>query len=263
LSRPAEERALDPALARQRSLILAGLIAITVLSWIGVVRQSDAGMDMPMSGLGLTAGMGAWAFLAMWTLMMVGMMFPASAPMILTFSSIQSRRRSAGRPYVSTTVFATSYILIWVTFGILAWLFAAGADALAARSDWVMENWSRLAGVLLIAAGTYQLTPLKHVCLRRCRTPMGFLLENWRDGSSGAFAMGLRHGIYCAGCCWLLFVILVPLGVMNLIAMGALGVLIFAEKTFPRGDAIARFGGSALIAYGATVLIYPAALPGP
>lgn len=251
-----------PALARQRNIILASLIAVTILAWLWVLSQAHAGSPRAMSGLGLTMGMGPWAFIAMWGVMMVGMMFPASAPMILNFSAIQARRRSSGRPYVPVSVFAAAYILVWVIFGLLALGFAAGTDVLAERSDWLMSNWARIAGTLLVAAGVYQLTPLKHHCLHKCRSPIAFLLEHWRDGWRGAFTMGFRHGLYCAGCCWLLFVIIVPLGVMNLLAMGAIGVLIFAEKTLPWGDWIARAAGVGLIAYGGLVLVAPGMLPG-
>lgn len=253
---------LEPGLARQRNLILASLIAVTLAAWLWVVQQASTGMPTTVSGLGLTMGVGAWAFILMWTVMMVGMMFPASAPMILTFSTIQARRRSAARPYVPISVFTASYMLVWVAFGIAALGFAAGVDLLAERSQWLMSNSWQIAGGLLMATGVYQLTPLKDVCLRKCRSPVAFLLEHWRDGWVGAFAMGLRHGLYCAGCCWLLFVILVPLGVMNLVAMGAITVVVFAEKTLPRGERIARIAGAGLMAYGALVLMLPGALPG-
>jgi predicted metal-binding membrane protein len=219
-------------------------------------------MPMSMHGLGLTMGMDAWAFIAMWAVMMVGMMFPASAPMIATFAAIQARRRSSQRPYVPVLVFTASYIVVWVAFGVGALALAAGMDALAERSDWVMANWHRIAGGLLVAAGVYQFMPLKDTCLRKCRTPTGFLLEHWRDGWSGAFALGLRHGLYCAGCCWMLFVILVPLGIMNVIAMGAVTTLVFAEKTLPRGGWIGRAAGVGLIVYGGLVLVHRGLLPG-
>ena len=253
---------LNPALARQRNVILASLLAVAAVAWIAVVQQVGGEDEMTMSGLDLTDGMGAWAFIGMWSLMMVGMMFPASAPMILTFSTIQARRRAAGRPYVPTSLFTMSYVLVWVIFGVVALGLAAGMGTLAEHSDWLTANWSRIAGALLVAAGIYQLTPLKRICLRKCRTPLGFLLEHWRDGRSGAFAMGVNHGLYCAGCCWLLFVILVALGVMNLPVMAAVAAVVFGEKTLPRGEWIARVAGVGLIAYGAFALFVPEALPG-
>jgi predicted metal-binding membrane protein len=149
-----------------------------------------------------------------------------------------------------------------VVFGVVALGLAAGMDALAERSHWLTSSWSRIVGGLLIAAGVYQFTSLKGMCLRKCRTPTGFLLEHWRDGWSGAFAMGITRGLYCAGCCWLLFAILVSLGVMNLAVMGTITAVVFAEKTLPLGEWTARAVGAGLMAYGALVLVFPGALPG-
>jgi len=248
---------LNRTLVRQRAVILAGLTSITVLAWIWVAWQARSGMPMSMSGLGLTMGVGAWPFLLMWTVMMIGMMFPASASMILTFSAIQARKRAHELPYVPVSVFTGAYMLVWVAFGVGALGMAAGLDSAAERSEWLTSNWPRITGALILAAGIYQFTPFKNVCLRHCRSAMGFLMEHWRDGWSGAFSMGWRHGLYCAGCCWLLFVILVPLGLMNLAAMGAVTVLVFAEKTLPRGHSIATTAGVLLVALGAFVIVYP------
>jgi len=214
-------------------------------------------MPMNMSGLNLTMGIGVWPFLVMWTVMMIGMMFPASAPMILTFSAIQARKRANRLPYVPVSVFTGAYMLVWVAFGVVALGLAAGLDALAERSRWLTSSWPRISGALILTAGIYQFTPYKNVCLRHCRSTMGFLMEHWRDGWFGAFSMGWRHGLYCAGCCWLLFVILVPLGLMNLAAMGAITVLVFAEKTLPRGTWIATGAGVLLVGLGIIVLLYP------
>ncbi len=252
---------LNPTLARQRMVILAALITITVLAWMWVAWQAGQAMPSGRSGLGLTMGMGAWPLLIMWTVMMIGMMFPASAPMILTFSAIQARKRARELPYVPVSVFTGAYMLVWVAFGVVALGLAAGLDALSEQSRWLISSWPRISGALILAAGIYQFTPYKSVCLRHCRSAMGFLMEHWRDGWLGAFSMGLRHGFYCAGCCWLLFVILVPLGLMNFVAMGAVTVLVFAEKTLPRGDWIAAAAGVLLVSLGMIVLFYPGAWP--
>ena len=114
---------------------------------------------------------------------------------------------------------------------------------------------------MLIAAGLYQLTPLKKVCLSKCRTPMSFLMTSWRDGKVGAIQMGLLHGGYCLGCCWLLFVILLPLGVMNVPAMLVIGLLVFGEKCLPVGNRLARTGALILVVYGLAVTVFPSALP--
>jgi len=124
-----------------------------------------------------------------------------------------------------------------------------------------MDNAGRFGGGLLIAAGVYQLTPLKEICVSKCRTPMSFLMNSWRDGLGGSFRMGIEHGGYCLGCCWLLFLILFPLGMMNVAVLALITLLIFAEKVLPLARRISYAGGIALIAYGAVVLFVPDALP--
>ncbi len=126
---------------------------------------------------------------------------------------------------------------------------------------WLMENAPRIGGAILVIAGLYQLSPLKHICLSKCRTPLQFLLTSWHDGYAGAFRMGVKHGIVCLGCCWLLFVILFPLGMMNIAVLAAVTVLIFAEKALPMGRQISQLTGIGLIIYGVVVMFFPAALP--
>src|SRR5207248_442057 len=144
---------------------------------------------------------------------------------------------------------------------VLAYSLAVGIENLAAQSMWLMENAARLGGVVLLVAGLYQLSPLKNICLSKCRTPLQFILSSWRDGYGGSFRMGLEHGAYCLGCCWLLFVILFPLGIMNIAVMALVTVFIFAEKSLPSGRLISQIAGIGLIAYGILVMTLPAALP--
>jgi predicted metal-binding membrane protein len=143
----------------------------------------------------------------------------------------------------------------------VAYAVALLADELADDSMWLMDNAGRIGGVILIVAGLYQLSPLKTICLSKCRTPVGFILSSWRDGRSGAIRMGLEHGVYCLGCCWLLFVILFPLGIMNVAAMAGVTLLIFAEKSLAIGPWVARTAAVALIVYGVVVVFSPEALP--
>src|SRR5207248_6907320 len=131
---------------------------------------------------------------------------------------------------------------------------ALGAERLAGQSMWLMTNAPRIGGALLVVAGLYQLSPLKHICLSKCRTPLQFILSSWRDGYGGAFRIGFVHGAYCLGCCWLLFVILFPLGIMNIAVMALLTALIFAEKALPIGRQISQLAGVGLIVYGLLVL---------
>jgi predicted metal-binding membrane protein len=253
----------DP-LARQRNAILGGLLVLAVAGWLVIVWQ--AGIDRmhdehQMVGLDLTMGMTAPLFFTMWVAMMVAMMFPAAAPMILLFDRMQTQRREAGSASVPTIYFVAAYLSIWIAFGAVAYGLAIGVQRLADDSMWVMDNWARIGGLLLIAAGLYQLSPLKDVCLARCRSPLAFLMNSWRDGTVGAIRMGLLHGMFCLGCCWLLFVILVPLGVMNVAAMAVIALVVFGEKCLRGGQRIARVAAVVLIVYGIVIVVTPSALP--
>lgn len=243
---------------RERNLILAALIVLTVGGWLLLVRQS-AMMSTTMPA-GLTMGMRAPLFLGMWVAMMVAMMFPTAGPMILMFARISAGKRQHGQAFVPTWIFVAAYLLVWTVFGVLAYVAAVGVDRLASQAMAWRDNAARLSGVVIVLAGVYQLTPLKHICLSKCRTPLAFILGSWRDGHAGAFRMGLEHGAYCLGCCWLLFVILFPLGVMNVAAMVLLTALIFAEKSLTLGRPIAQAAGVALVAYGTIVVFFPNAL---
>jgi predicted metal-binding membrane protein len=253
-----------PALDRERRARRGVLLVLAAAGWVVVLRHSAGGGahdDLAMDGVDLTMGLSAPLFLAMWTAMMVAMMFPASAPMILAFSRSQSRRREQGRPHVPTWLFIAPYLCVWLAFGGLGYLAAVVFNRLAGESAWAVDNVPRLAGALLVAAGAYQLTPLKRRCLTRCRTPFSFMLGYWRDGRWGAVRMGLRHGLFCLGCCWVLFLVLLPLGVMNVAAMVAVAALVLAEKVLPAGERVAVAAAVALVGYGLLALAMPAVLP--
>jgi predicted metal-binding membrane protein len=247
-----------PPLLVQRNIILALLIAIAAAAW-GVLVWQQMNMGMAMNSP--TMGMRAPLFLAIWVVMMVAMMFPSAAPMILTFHQVQAGRRARSQTFVSTWVFVAAYMVVWALSGVLAYAGAVGVEAIAAHAELSGPTVARIGGVVLIVAGVYQLSPLKGICLAKCRTPMTFILTSWRDGTMGALRMGLEHGLFCLGCCWLLFLILFPLGVMNIAAMAVVTLLVFAEKTLATGDQIARAAGVALVLYGVTVLVFPQALP--
>lgn len=250
---------LSYPLRGQRNLILASLLVLAVAAWALLVWQAMA--DDGEMAMGLTMGMAAPLFMAMWVAMMVAMMFPASAPMILMFARVHDGKRQRGQPFVPTWVFVAAYLAVWTLSGVVAYGAAVGVEELAAQWMWLMDNAARFGGGVLVLAGLYQLSPLKRSCLSKCRTPLDFILGSWRDGYVGSFRMGLEHGAYCLGCCWLLFVILFPLGVMNIGAMVAITLLIFAEKSLPRGGNIAQVAAVALVAYGALVVSVPDALP--
>jgi len=241
--------------------VLSVLAVLAAGGWALVLWQAAAMDGSQAMRLDLTMGMAAPLFLVMWVAMMVGMMFPASAAMILAFARTQTGKRDTGAPYAPTWLFVAPYVAVWTAFGALGYGLAIGTDALASDSMWPMNNLSRIAGGLLVIAGVYQLTPLKRVCLARCRSPLAFMLSYWRDGRLGAVNMGLRHGMFCLGCCWVLFLLLVPLGVMNVGAMLAVAALVFAEKALPRGDTTAKVAAGVLIAYGLLAIAVPDALP--
>lgn len=246
------------SLLLQRNIILALLIAIAAAAWAMLVwQQMSMGMAMNMP----TMGMRAPLFLTVWVVMMVAMMFPTAAPMILTFHQVQAGKRARGESFVSTWVFVAAYMLVWCLAGVLAYAGAVGAETFAAHAQLSGAAAARIGGLVLIIAGAYQLSPLKNVCLSKCRTPMTFILTSWRDGTMGALRMGLEHGVFCLGCCWLLFLILFPLGIMNIAAMAVVTLLVFAEKALAAGERIARWAGIALVLYGIIVLVYPQTLP--
>jgi len=187
--------------------------------------------------------------------MMVGMMVPSAAPMLFAFLNV-SRSRPAGlSPIAATAAFLLGYLLVWGGYSVLAtaaqWaLHATDLLVPTMRSSSVVLN-----ALLLIAAGVYQFLPIKNVCLSKCRLPLGFLLTEWRDGWTGAVTMGLRHGAFCVGCCWLLMALLFVAGVMNLLWIALLSVAVLVEKAVPFGRQAARVIGALMIAAGLVVLV--------
>ena len=254
------DRARAEPLSVQRNVILGLLLALAAAAWVVLVWQS-AGAIMDMAMNSPTMGLRAPLFLAIWVVMMVAMMFPTAAPMILTFHKVQAGKRQRGEAFVSTWIFMAAYLLVWGLSGVAAYAGALAAETVAARTALSPATAARVGGAVLIAAGLYKLTPLKDMCLSKCRTPISFIMTSWRDGAAGALRMGLLHGAYCLGCCWLLFVILFPLGIMNIAAMAVITLVIFAEKTLPWGRPAASLTAAALVAYGAVVLAAPQVLP--
>jgi len=244
-------------LRRQRNVVLASLLVLAGACWLVVFRQAGV-----TQGMGLTMGLTLPIFLLAWVAMMIAMMFPTAAPMIVMFATVAAGKQQRAQPFVPTWVFVSAYLTVWVGFGVVAYAAATVLSLLAMQSTWLMGNAPRLGGAVLLVGGVYQLSPLKSLCLTKCRTPLNFLLTSWRDGYGGAYVMGLKHGAYCLGCCWLLFAILFPLGVMNIAAMVGLTLLIFAEKSLASGSTIANIAGVALVAYGTFVLATAHGLPG-
>ncbi len=247
-------------LPRERKLILSLLFILAAASWVLLIWQS-ATMNSQAMGMGLTMGMSVVLFIVIWIVMMIAMMFPTAAPMILMFTAVYADKRQKKQPFVPTWIFIGAYLFVWSLCGVVAYLLAVGIEQAAAHVMWLMADAARFGGVVLVVAGLYQLSPLKHACLSKCRTPLQFILGSWRDGYAGAFRMGLEHGVYCLGCCWLLFVILFPLGVMNVAVMALITLLIYVEKSLLVGQQIGRLAGVGLIAYGVFVALVAAVPP--
>lgn len=242
---------------RERNLIIGALLVLAAAAWVLIIRQAALG-DRAM---GLTGGVRAPVFLGVWTGMMVAMMFPTAMPVILTFARVQAGRGARNQTTAPVSIFVAAYLLVWTAFGAAAFGLASAGEALADRSMLLMDNAARIGGGAIVVAGLYQLSPLKRACLSNCRAPFSWIVTSWRDGGLGALRMGVEHGLYCIGCCWLLLVILFPLGMTNIAVMAMITVLIFAEKSLPAGRRAATFAAAALILYGAVVLALPAALP--
>ncbi|HUF91550.1 MAG TPA: DUF2182 domain-containing protein [Candidatus Limnocylindria bacterium] len=253
--------AFERVLRRDRAIVGAGLAGITVVAWVYLVQMAramgpmDAGMAMPQMH---PWGAGELAILiVMWVVMMAAMMLPSAAPMILTFATVHRRRREERRPVVPTGVFVLGYVVVWSAFSVLAALLQWALHAAALLSP-AMTGTSPLAGgALLVAAGLFQLTPLKRICLSRCRSPLSFLMTEWREGARGAFIMGVRHGVYCVGCCWVLMGLLFVAGVMNLLWVAAIAGFVLIEKVVPYGEHTSRVAGAVLIAAGVAVAFAP------
>jgi predicted metal-binding membrane protein len=226
---------------RERAVILAALAGITALSWLYLVSMP------PMA-------MGAAVMFLMWWVMMTGMMLPSALPMTLTFATVNRRRRELGTPYVPTAVFVAGYLLAWGAFSMAATALQWGLERAELMTPMMRTSSPLLGGLLFVAVGLYQLTPLKHACLRRCRSPLAFVLERWRDGTAGALRMGMEHGAYCLGCCALLMTLLFVGGIMNLLWVAAIAAWVLLEKILPAGAALARGAGMSAAAFGAWMI---------
>ena len=261
------EAALEALLRRDRVIVGAALGALTVDAWLYLLHLASATSDMAMPDMPTMPGMAmampalhAWswvevgALVVMWGVMMIAMMTPAAAPMILMFSTIHRRRTAEGRPAVPTAIFVLGYLVIWTIYSVVAALAQAGLHAAALLSPAMAATSPLLAGGLLVAAGVFQWTPLKRACLAACRSPLSFFMTGWREGRGGAFVMGLRHGLYCLGCCWALMTLLFVAGIMNLLGVAFIAVAVLVEKVVPRGDLVGRLAGVVLVAAGVLIV---------
>jgi predicted metal-binding membrane protein len=250
---------IDPVVAllrRDRILVAASLILVSALSWgyivLGAGMDASASIEAMATPMAWSPGYAVIVFF-MWWIMMVAMMLPSASPTIMLFAQIGRRQRELGKPFVSTSLFAAGYLLVW-----------GGFSLAAAALQWALERGellsmmesatALLSGAILIAAGLWQLTPLKQACLRHCRSPLHFLTHKFRAGGWGAVRMGLEHGLFCLGCCWFLMGLLFYGGVMNLYWIIGLAAYVLIEKLAPKAEWISKAAGIALLLWGGTLL---------
>ncbi|MGS1017000.1 DUF2182 domain-containing protein [Allosphingosinicella humi] len=246
---------------RERWIVGAALLGAAGLAWAWLLSQPAGGSAMAgMTGTGM-GGAGPWSAdyllpaFAMWALMMVAMMLPSAMPMILLYARVSTRTEPRGA-YMRTGLFALAYLALWAGFALAAAALQALLVARGTVSDMALAlGDGRLAGGLLVAAGLYELTPVKHACLENCRSPLSFVMRLWRPGTAGALRLGLAHGAYCIGCCWALMLLLFVGGVMNLAWIGGLALLILVEKLAPARLPVTQAAAGALILGGGVLLV--------
>jgi predicted metal-binding membrane protein len=241
-------------IAREHLLVLTALVFLSVLAWAGTVYQAGS-MGLGMVTCSMTMGApfsvsSGLLYVILWGIMMVAMMLPAMTPIVGLFQTIAQRKREQELPFTPVWIFVAGYVALWTLTGSIGYAADIAIQSLPRQFLALQTYGAIIGGVTLIGAGVYQLTPFKYLCLAQCRSPLGFLLTSWRDGTAGAFRMGLHHGAYCLGCCWSLMVVLFVVVTMNLLWMGILSIIIFVEKIVPRGVELGKATGVALIVFG-------------
>ena len=226
------------------------------MSWLYLVKMA-ADMSMPECMLAMQipvwdAGY-FWMMFMMWAVMMVGMMLPSVTPMVLIYAGIARKSAMQGMPVAPTAAFVSGYIAMWLIFSLFATIAQWGLDQAALLSPMMVSNSVGLGAALLIAAGIYQWLPIKDKCLHHCRSPVHFITTHWRPGSIGAFKMGLSHGAFCLGCCWILMSLLFVGGVMNLFWIAVITLFVLLEKVLPFGDVGGRVMGMLMITAGGII----------
>ncbi|HEV2219580.1 MAG TPA: DUF2182 domain-containing protein [Casimicrobiaceae bacterium] len=262
---PRSARGLEAVLRRDRAITLVALATVVGLAWrylwqvAASIDDSGMGMGMGTAAAAAAAGGGSttgWPLsFAMWVIMMAGMMLPSAAPAILAYGSLVRRNGERGGDLPTNAwCFALGYIVVWVVFSAAAALLQRVLEQQALLTPMLASASTRLGALALIAAGVWQLTPVKRACLARCRSPLTFFVTRWRPGIAGALRMGIEHGASCVGCCWALMMLLFVAGVMNLMWVAAIAAFVFIEKIAPAGDLTSRVAAAALILYGAYAL---------
>ncbi|MEH6651848.1 MAG: DUF2182 domain-containing protein [Motiliproteus sp.] len=232
--------------------LISGISIVVIVCWLylwQITADIPSIMKDPQMGITLWSAVDFWQMLVMWMVMMVGMMLPSAVPMLLIYE-----RACAPDDRIATLLFMLGYLSIWLLFSLAATLLQWGLDQAALLSPMMVSSSPTLGAGILIAAGLYQLSPLKHRCLSFCRTPLQFLTTHLRTGRSGALRMGLEHGFFCLGCCWALMGLLFVGGVMNLLWIAIIALFVLMEKVLPYGVQGGRYIGSLMVLVGLYLL---------
>jgi len=263
---------LEALLRRDRMIMIVALAALTALAWTGLTwlapNMATGGTDMtglrmiPDGRVLMIPANEPWKpiefgyVFAMWVVMMIGMMAPSVAPMILIYARVGRQAAMEGKPFAASGWFAAGYLLAWTTFSLVATSAQWTLERAALLTPMMATTGAIFGGFALIAAGLYQWTPLKDVCLRQCQGPLLFIQRHggFRRDAGGSILLGVRHGAYCVGCCWALMVLLFIGGVMNVLWIAVLSILVLIEKITPAGRLISRIAGAGFIVGGAWLL---------
>ena len=258
------DQAVEGFLRRDRQAVIGALLLVTGLAWFYLILLASemgvtlVGGDQPMANMIVVKAwttIDAMFMFLMWAVMMVGMMTPSATPMILLYTTVLRKRARTESPLIPTASFFAGYITVWLVFSAAATGAQWGLERAALLSPMMVSNSTTFAGIVLVLAGAYQGTPYKNACLSRCRDPVWFLSRIWRDGSGGAFRMGLVHGSFCLGCCWVLMALLFVGGVMNLLSVAAITVFVLVEKVAPFGRVVGRAAALILVALGLFLIL--------
>ncbi len=257
--------ALGALLKRDRAVVATAMVVITLLAWAYILHLAAGMGAMPTGGMamdGMSEAMGpamrAWTpalaatMFAMWWVMMVGMMTPSVAPMILLYAAVGRKAAAGGAAFASAAWFLAGYLAVWTLFSAMATAAQWGLTQAALLTPAMAASSARLGGAVLIAAGAYQWTPAKETCLKACQAPISFLAAHggFRGDAAGAARLGVRHGLYCLGCCFVLMALLFVGGVMNILWIAGLTVLVLLEKLVPAGRLASRLSGALMVAAG-------------
>ena len=243
---------------KEHYLVFLFLILLIIISWNYISSLSNSMGSMKEMSMIQNKEWFFSDFLAafvMWSIMMIAMMLPSAMPMILVFSAVNKKRSESGKSFVATWIFIFGYVLIWTSFSLIASLFQFILHNLSVISDGLKLMNPFAGGIMLIAAGIYQFTNIKDVCLKNCQSPLSFVLNYWKEGKIGALLMGIKHGFYCIGCCWVLMALLFVAGIMNLLWIVIIALFIFLEKMI-KIKYLSKIAGVLLILGGIAMILY-------